>query len=743
LSVAYRRALAIFFASGFAALVYQIVWQRVLTLFVGAEARSVALVVSAFMAGLGLGSLAGGHWADRWGARRCVLAFSLSQAAIALFAFGSIPLYYDLLYARIGPRDVSPALSAALLFATLLWPTFWMGAGLPLLARALLADTGQAAARIGALYGVNSLGGAVGCLATAWLLAPRLGFRATVAVAGLVSLACAGASLFGLPRGAAEPARALRPETPAGEGPENGPRLLSLRAWLLVYVLSGFMGLSLEIVWFRLLHVMLRGDASTFAMLLAVYLGGLGLGALACAAWVRGSRHPGPLFLAGYGAVAVFAGSSAALLAEAARRRTQAALALMAAGPGTEGVGAGPASSPIQVALPLLLMLPPTLLMGASLPLLQKAVQTDLARVGRRLGALLAANILGSLGGVALTGLVALPILGTSTTLRILTGLGAVFLLLWARAEARGPLPYLATLAAIVAAALVPSGSRLWASLHRAAPADVHYAEDGSGVCLIKEARSAPTFLYMDGRQHSGLPYGGANTVMGALPSLIHPAPETIASIGLAAGDSLFSSGGRAETRRIECIEIFRPQLELLRGLAGRRPDYAGLGQLLADPRVRYRWADGRAFLEREPLRYDIIQAYAQLPDEAHAGNLYSYEYFRLVGRRLRPGGYAVSWDSTPRMRDTFVKAFPHALALGPLLIGSAEPIPFDPQRVRARLQEPFTKSYFERADVDIEGLLERALEADPVDYGPGQDRSRLLDVNTDLHPKDELRLAR
>src|SRR5687767_3060717 len=185
--------LAIFFASGFAALVYQTVWQRLLAFFGGADLRSVTIIVSAYMAGLGCGSLAGGHLADRLGVRGRFLLFAAAELAVAGFGFVSVWLYYDFLAVRLGPAGLSPLLTAAVIFLTLLWPTFFMGMSLPLLARALTGSAARAGQRIGTLYGWNTFGAAVGSLAAVWVLARSSGFRATVEWGAFLNLACAAA----------------------------------------------------------------------------------------------------------------------------------------------------------------------------------------------------------------------------------------------------------------------------------------------------------------------------------------------------------------------------------------------------------------------------------------------------------------------------------------------------------------------------------------------------------------------
>jgi predicted membrane-bound spermidine synthase len=144
---------AIFFVSGFAALLYQVIWQRLLAIFSGADVYSATLIVAAFMGGLGLGSLAGGHVADRVPARTSLLLFAAAEIAVGAFGAVSATLFHDVLYAQMGPLALTPTGVAAILFVSLLWPTFFMGASLPLLARALTRHIDAAGIDIARLLG--------------------------------------------------------------------------------------------------------------------------------------------------------------------------------------------------------------------------------------------------------------------------------------------------------------------------------------------------------------------------------------------------------------------------------------------------------------------------------------------------------------------------------------------------------------------------------------------------------------
>ena len=750
--------LILFFLSGFAALLYQIVWQRMLTFFGGADVYSVTIIVSAFMGGLGFGSLAGGHLADRLDARRCLLAFAACEVAVAVFAIVSANIYYDLLYVRLGAWAPPRAAMAAIVFAVTLWPTFFMGMSLPLLVRALTQDARRPARWVPLLYGANTLGAACGSLLTTAVLFRTFDFVTSIRLGALLTLGCALGALLGTPlirrHGVAD-----RTDGPGADAHTIcPPSQFGLRTWIAAYALAGFVALSLEIVWFRVLGVILKSNSFTFGHLLAVYLLGLGLGALVANYRRVSSWSPVPAFFLLQAAIPVTAAVSLALLTVSVDRvgwaeplwqylgeyeplSHEAALgSWFGAGGSTEPTRRG-LFLVLYLVVPVALLGLPTLMMGLSFGHLQRAVQTDLETLGRRVGWLQTANIVGSMLGALLTGLVFLDRLGTAGTLRLLVGCSAVFLVLFGRTRRRS-LGWAATAAAILAVCAVaysfPSGATLWARLHRALPGQVIQAEDSSGLALLKSSVGpGPTIVFANGLGQSGLPYGGAHAVLGALPAMVHPRPESVAVIGLGSGDTLFAIGGRAETSTIDSIEIIAPEFETLRRLDQWR-SYPGLRMLLQDGRVRHSFTDGRAFVRTGGRRYDIIEADALRPTSAYAGNLFSVEYFELLRSRLNPGGFAVTWTPTPRVVESFVKAFPHVLLFDFLALGSTTPVPFDRRAIEARIKQPFTHDYYLRAGIDLDGLLAPYLNAAPRTYGPEFDRASLVNLNRDLFPKDE-----
>jgi spermidine synthase len=757
LSLSGAAFLLVFFASGFAALLYQIIWQRLLTFFGGADVYSVTIIVSAFMGGLGFGSLAGGHLADRLSGRGRLFAFAACELAVALFAAFSTYIYYDVLYVRLGAWALPRAGLAAIIFVVTLWPTFFMGMSLPLITTALTRDARHPARWVPLLYGWNTLGAACGSLVASVILFRLFDFTTGVRLGALISFSCALGALIAVPyvpkpHSKVNDISEGRNDTgeTAGQHSEAAPRF-GLGTWIAIYALSGFVALSLEIIWFRVLGVLVKSNSFTFGHLLGVYLSGVALGSLAGNTRRARASEPTRAFFMLQAAIPLVAAISLVLLVMAVDRIT--ALAplweyLREYEPfRREDVLSRPRLAfVLYVALPIWLIGLPTLMMGLSFGHLQRAVQTDLTALGRRVGWLQTSNIAGSMIGAMLTGLVLLGSLGTPGALRLVVGCGAVFFLLYAhRVPTRiSRWQSAAALLMIAAAAwMIPSGSTLWARLHGTLPVEIVQGEDGSGLSVLKAPSwSAQTTVYANGLGQSTLPFGGIHTALGVCPALLHPHPVSIAVIGLGSGDTVFSAGGRSETRTIDSIEIIAPELDTLRQLDQRR-HYPGLRSLLNDDRVHHWFTDGRALLRKGGRRYDIIEADALRPTSAYAGNLFSVEYFELLRAHLNPGGIAITWTPTPRVVDSFIKAFPYVLVFERLAAGSETAIEFDQAAISHRMEDPFTRDYYARGGIALDVAVRPCLEKTPAVYGPDFDRTTLVDLNRDLFPKDEFVIPR
>lgn len=739
--------LGIFFLSGFAALLYQTIWQRMLTLFGGADVSSATVVVGAFMAGLGLGHLAGGGLADRLNGRSRLMAFACCEFAIAAFAAWSPWLYYDALYRGIGLHIQSRAGLAAIVFLVTLWPTFFMGMSLPIASRVLTDEAGDPARWVPRLYGWNTAGAACGSLITVAVVLRVMGFPGALRLGAILSLSCGAVALWWWHHQGPARDRTTRhaapPAPPQSPGSPSRPSGLKISQWTATYALSGFIALSLEIIWFRVLGIAIKSSAYTFGHLLAIYLAGVGAGALVANTRRFARLAPVPTFFLLQAAVPIIAALCMSLFIGTVGRVGWLQPLFSYLGSYDSLGFAGyrrPMFYVLYGVLPVFLVGPATLLMGMSFSMLQRAVQTDVMRLGRRVGWLQAANITGALGGALLTGVVLLDVVGSPGTLQLLAAIGAAFIW-WFVRDGRWRTAAGLALVAFVAIVTMPRAGVFWARLHGTTAGTILFAEDASGVSVLRRDVRAPTRVFVNGLGQSWLPYGGLHTALGALPALIHPNPRRIAVIGLGSGDTLFAASGREETTTIDVIETIAPQLTTLRSLHAIEP-YAGLARILGDPRIAYHFGDGRMFLGRSQDRYDVIEADALRPTSAYAGNLYSVEYFALLCDRLRPGGLAVSWSPTRRVVNSMRQAFPYLATFGDISVGSQSPIQIDPAAVLARARTASTLAHFDAAGIDIVALIEDWLSREPELFGPDADRLP-LDVNRDLFPRDEFGVRR
>jgi len=184
----------VFFLSGFAAILYQIVWQRALFTIYGTSVESVTVVVTAFMIGLGFGSLAGGAVSRRedW---PLLAIFGLVELGIGAFGFLSMGLFRWVGSVTSGAAGLEIALAA---LAVVVFPTLLMGGTLPVLVAHAVRRSGNVGRSVGALYFVNTLGSAAGALAAAVFILAALGQSGSVRLAASVNLVV-GLSVLALP----------------------------------------------------------------------------------------------------------------------------------------------------------------------------------------------------------------------------------------------------------------------------------------------------------------------------------------------------------------------------------------------------------------------------------------------------------------------------------------------------------------------------------------------------------------
>jgi spermidine synthase len=692
---AFALVVACFVLSGFAALLYQTVWTREFAFVFGTSELAVATVLAAYMGGLAAGSALAGRLAAR--IRRPVLAYALLELAIAAAALG-VPLAIRgaqrIAVLWIGgapePPDAAgfalPAFYLVASFAILLVPTVFMGATLPLLARHAVRREEDLGPRVARLYAANTAGAVAGTLCAAFWLLPALGLRGTLHV-GVATNAAVFAAAALLAR-AAPP---LAAAAPAGAAPDAPPR----RALLLpLMLLSGAVSFANEVLWTRLLGHVLGGSVYAFATMLASFLVGIAAGSALASRWARSADAA----LLAFARVQVGIG----LASLAAFRGLD-----LLAGSGLVGNAVGLAASAVIAGG---VLLPVTLLVGATFPLAVRALARVPADAAPASARVYAWNTVGAIAGAVGAGFFAVPRFGYEGTAALGAGLGFA-----AAASAALAIPPRARRTAAVAAlllgalALAPPGppERLLRSsplAPRPLEGEIAYFGVGRSATVIAIESEGGFRLRTNGLPEATiLPPGRArldltNQWLAALPSLARADVRRLLVIGL--GGGLVLEGLPDSVARIDLIELEPEVIEANRRLAGRRAR-----DPLADPRLHLYQNDARGALELSDARWGGIVSQPSHPWTAGASHLYTREFFALARARLEPGGVFVQWmglgfvdaELLRSLVATLADVFPHVQVLRPgtgaalLFAGSEQPFDLPARLPAARERDART----------------------------------------------------
>ena len=639
--------LTCFVLSGVASLVYQMAWTQQFALVFGASELAVATVLAAFMAGLMAGTAVAGRMVQR--VRRPVLVYAFLELGIALSALAvpaALRLASRLQVLLLGGLEVPPdagSLASALFylaaaFTILLLPTGLMGATLPLLARYAVRRDLEIGPRVGWLYSANTVGAAAGTLLAAFVLLPRLGLGRTVLVAvainGLVFLLAALLSARGSV--SAQEARS------ADEGSEKGapPSETSEPAaggWILPLMsISGFVSLSWEVLWTRLLSNLLGGSIYSFGTMLATFLAGIGLGSAIAARWTVTRQRAYRGFAAAQLGIA-----AASFAAFAAVDR----LAHVTGG-GEASTGAFLLAVPITAAT----LLPGALFIGATFPLAVRILAGDASQAGPASARVFVWNTLGAIGGAVATGFVLLPVLRLAGTAAaaVATSL-ALALAASCLARPRLAAPAAVALAGLVVLAASPPPTP-WRVLRTAPlsgkqwPGEVTFYGVGRSATVLLIEEGDGWRLTTNGLPESTIQSSGGRPGrfaiarwLGLLPVASRPEARSYLVVGLGAGITLEAVPPTVED--IHLVELEPEVVRANRSLAGdRRLDP------LADPRLQIHVNDARSALVLSDRRFDAIVSQPSHPWTAGASHLFTREFFELVSERLLPEGVFVQW---------------------------------------------------------------------------------------------------
>jgi spermidine synthase len=686
---------ALFFLSGASALIYELVWQRLLNLVFGVSTLSVSAVLAAFMGGLALGGFLFGRRADRTARPlriyACLEALIGAAGLILPWAFQQIHALYPWFYTRIQPGPLSSTLLHFFLAAlVLMGPATLMGATMPLMGRLMLSRHRSVPGAFSLLYAVNTLGAVLGAALTGFVLLRSLGMQQTLWLAACVNFVVAVVALLvdrASPHAAApaaEPSAALPARTQANAFSEI--TVLGLAG------VTGAVSMGLEVMWTRILGILTSNSAYGFALLLTVMLVGLASGSALCLWWRRFAGDNWLRLAMCQGALACLT-----LVSLPFFRTAPAWLDRWCDGSSALRVFVG------ELALTAGALLMPAILMGLSLPLLAAELCREPKHFGRCLGRLYSTNTIGCVLGVCVTGFVLIPRSGIDRTAAVL---GAATLVVagvcCVRSSRLSRSPRLVggltMLAGAVACCLIlPQGFYLKSAV--LAPRQLlFYAEGDNATVSVLQESDGTRSISVDGQPVAGTV--GTSVIdqkmLAHLPLLLHPEPHKALTVGFGSGGTSYSMSLHGVD--VHCVEI-EPQVPAAAALF-ESENHGVLGY----PRFRLIVDDARGWLHVAPPAYDVIVTDCTNIQYRSNGDLYTVDYFRLMKDRLTANGIAAAWVPANGIGDrdlktllrSFWEVFPHtslwymdSLPTDFLIVvGSPAPLHLDLDVLRQRMSE-------------------------------------------------------
>ncbi len=732
--------IVLFVGSGCAALIYEIVWFQMLSLVIGSSAVSLGVLLGTFMGGMCLGALLLPRWiAPHRHPLQVYAVLELGIGVCGIVLLLGMPAIEQFYAAVGGHGPAAIVLRAVIASLCLLPPTLLMGATLPAVAR-WIETTPSGVAWLGFFYGGNIAGAVVGCLLAGFYLLRVYDIAVATYIAAAINLAVA---LVALAIAGRTPHRApeLNSHRTTDSERHGGHSLQELpvqAAWTpyVAIALSGCAALGAEVIWTRLLSLLLGGTVYTFAIILAVFLVGLGIGSCAGAMLSRSSIRPrialGFCQLLLTAAIAWTAWQLAYSLPywpidPYLTRNTWDALQL-------DLVRVGWAIWPAAA------------LWGASFPLAIASVAASGQDAGKLVGGVYTANTIGAIVGALAFSIILIGQIGTQDSQRLLilcsTTAALVVLIpaLWPHSSPGHPLrgsapreesisrsematretahPVVAAMGLFIGILLsawlvwsLPPVSRDLIAYGRNTPLEtgkgqfVFVGEGMNSSVAVTELTSGVRNFHVSGKiEASSEPQDmRLQRMLGHLPALVHPEPKSVLVVGCGAGVTAGSFMAYPSVKRIVICEIepLIPRV-VARHFGIENHDVVG-DKALASGLVEIVYDDARHYILTTDEKFDIITSDPINPWVKGAATLYTEEYFNLCKRRLAPGGVITQWvplyeSNAPAVKSelaTFLRVFPGATVWSNdydgqgydvVLLGSSEPKRIDIAALQQRL---------------------------------------------------------
>lgn len=655
-------ALMLFFFSGVVSLIFQVIWLKKLVLVFGNTVWAVSTLLTAFMAGLALGSWLFGRMADRTDSPLKI--YGILEGVISVYGVFSLgllaklPLLYVPLYALSGGDNFLMGMLKFLVgLLILLPPTVCMGGTLPLLAKQFTPIIESAGSSIGGLYTINTLGAVFGTFVSGFFFLPLLGLKTTTILASCLGLTIMIVAIF-LTRGERSRFR------------YRGVFKIAWKtvkiSWILwVYFGCGFAALAYEVIWNRILTLYIGSSVYSYSMMLTIYLIGVALGAAIMSFYINKCRRPILVF-----ALIQWALAFDLILIVNQFGNLSEVLAIFQRVIGGESYGAYIFSLFSGIFQVFIL---PTLLFGASFPLAISLFVTTQGHIGQETGKIYTFNTIGNILGSFVAGFLLIPVIGAQLSLLAIASLNLfIGIYLFSKTKIAGRL--VTAIVSLLVLIGFYSGYMLLTGQNQVLLAAATFQDRPESpvkiLSLEEDVYATVTVEERDGvrgtwRQLSmnGVNVAGTSSEMfsiqklqGHLPLLLHKNPKRVLHIGFGSGGTAWAVS-RYPVEKITIAEISKSVIQR----ASHYFEDINHG-VLRDPRVDVVFTDGRNRVLGSTDTYDVILSDSIHPRFSGNGSLYTYEYYQLLKSRLNPGGVVSQWlpfySVTPENFKMIIKSF-------------------------------------------------------------------------------------
>lgn len=682
------------FVTGFCALTYQVVWLRSIYLVFGVHVYSTSAVLTAFMAGLAIGSYLFGILSDR--VKNPMLIYFLIEAGLFIYALAFQPLFsltrevYISFFSDFDSVMPSQFIKFAESFLLLIVPTTLMGGTVPVVTKILVTSLQKLGKELSLIYALNNFGAALGGFAAGFFLIRLLGMKETLYLAAALNLMNAVIIFLMRKRGNGDYRQSINRSSRTDKAPKWPSGYL--RLILFVFALEGFTTLAYEVLWTRIfIEFSYDKTVYIYSVIVVGFIFGLSIGSMIVRRWINKFRDlPAVMGYIQLGIAAIsfillifFVYLSPFLVQDRSAGSSWLAI------------------SGKEYLIMFLIIILPVTLMGATFPIVGKITSDNLEDLGSKIGIIGFLDTVGSIFGSFIAGFIMIPVFGIfhsfliTVLLNVILGLSLFYFHPYLKNKRKTVL--ITTLIIAIVVILTPGYSEYFRQRVRYYPSDEIISYD-EGVAATVSVHKLPS-------GHKALAINGAKTAFSTTSDLkVHTmlayAPWFLSEDHGSAFIIGFGMGVTANClaqTEIPVIDIAELSPEVV-STSSLHFNYLNQN-VISNPKVNIYYEDGRSFLLRQDKKYGLITSNA-----VHArlgANLYTREFYEICRDKLSDNGYMCQWLPTNWLSErefkslvkSFTEVFPHSglwyVTRGHLLLmGTPMKKNIDPEEMKSKFKK-------------------------------------------------------